>query len=262
MTTNHKPLDTLLERLENLLEAHEPLDDTNIWTIRLSPAKQEYTVPKPCLPYGALTNHEKLHARDEFIRLMFKSLGENCTHYVVYGESSKKSKETDHYHARIVHKKWGTPANLYRWINRWFPSEHGNALFSTKKVWVNNKLYSHRSKSLTYVCKEKCRIKIHNYPEDIIELAEKIGNSWSNPKKSDPIYKKVIKQYGIHERTHGRGVVRAVLCYYENNKKPPPTFHQMQRILHHIKYTVDKQYREIFNEKSIAWYDHGSMDNF
>ena len=255
------PIDSQLARLASLLVYHET-DDNNIWTIRLSPSKQEYTVPKACKPYGALTNHEELYPRDVFIRLMFKSLGCYCPHYVVYGESSKKSKETDHYHARIVHQKWGTVANLYRWIRAWFPNEHGNALFSTKKVWVNKKSYSHRAKSLTYVCKDKCRIFIHNYPDDIIELAEKIGNSWQTFKKSDPIYKQVITQYDIHERTHGRGVVRAVLSFYNKANKPPPTFHQMQRMLHHIKYAVDPKYREIFSEKSIAWYDHGSMDNF
>lgn len=252
-----------LKTLEYLLEQREA-PCLHIWTIRLSPSKRTY---KNC-PVGL--NKDRSYTRDEWIEKMFNSLGVVCPMYVVYGESSGKSPahlfghKIDHYHARIAHENWGTAANLYKWIKKWFPDEGGNALFATKKVWVQGKGYGidARAKSLTYVCKDKHRLKIRNYPLKIIELAEKIGSSWKTSKKSDPIYKQVITLNSIHERTHGILVVRHVLSFYEKANKPPPTYYQLTRILHNIKYAVSPAYREMFSQKAISFYDHGCLDGF
>lgn len=257
-----KTLSQRLQDLENMLyeERHY-----NIWTIRLSPKEKRYpckcTDCDKCQQVNALWGTAG-HTVASYIKMMFSNLSlEDCPFYVIYSESKKGNYyEPDHFHARFVHKKWGTVANLYRWIKDYFPNETGNALYATKRVHVQGKTYSSISKSMTYTVKGRVRLDSRGYDCTTLSISEKIGAEWKEVKKTEPIYKQVIKLNSIHERTHGIHVVRAVLSYYEKANKPPPTYHQLQRILHNIKFCVDPKYREIFSEKSVSWYDHGCFD--
>lgn len=228
-----------LDALEMLLQ-HEK--SYNVWTIRLTPRHETYTLS------------EKTLCKCEYIVEMFRSLKKTCPFFVVYAESKKKGGPIDHYHARIVHRKWGTPANLYRWIKKWFPNESGNTLFATKKVWVNGQSYSGLAKSLSYIAKERHLLQSRGYDKSVIELAESIGSQWPTNVSKEPKYKQIIEIYKLSEHTMAKGVVHSVLKFYEREGQPPPTYYQLTRILQLIKYTIDPSYRERYTKRAISSY--------
>lgn len=229
--------------LEDLLSDEK---EYNIWTIRLTPSKDAY--PVECA--DASTEYI---CKCEYIVAMFRSL-KRCPYFVVYSESKKPNGRPDHYHARIVHEKWGTPANLYRWIKKWFPDEHGNALFATKKVWVKGVGYSGLGKSLSYTAKGKKLLQSRGYEKSVIDLAEKIGSEWKTVNNKEPKYKQIIAIYALDEGTPAHVVVRSVLKFYERDNKPPPTYYQLTRILQLIKFHIEPEYRELYTNRAISSY--------
>ena len=224
-------MDSLLTQLSYLVE---PERKYNIWTIRLTPYP--------------------LDNIDEKVVFMFDDLPDSkFPRYVVFKEKSRSGKL--HYHVRICCTGWATRKSLSDWIPKHFPNQSGNALFSTKKVLIKGKEFSSLRKSFTYIAKDCDCLTARGYSQEDIALMIDIGSKWKLD-SSAPIYKKIIRINNIHSNTSGHVVTKNILQYYEKENKPIPSYHQLTKILHLIKYAVDPAYRTCYADAAARHYDN------
>lgn len=223
-------MDSLTTKLAYLVEQERKY---NIWTIRLTPYP--------------------LDNIDEKIVFMFDDLpAAKFPRYVVFKEKSRSGKL--HYHIRICCTGWATRKSLSDWIPKHFPNQSGNALFSTKKVLLKGKEFSSLSKSLTYIAKDCDCLTARGYSQEDLTLMMEIGNNIKSH-SSAPIYKKIIRINQIHKNTSGTVVTKNILEYYEKENKDIPSYHQLTKILHLIKYAVDPAYRSAYADAAARHYD-------